>query len=297
MAPKSPIIRVTREPRAAVVHFTKVMPHDPFPPLLRFDQANLVKNGHPILRDITLQIYEGRHTAILGPNGSGKSSLIKLITSHHYPLARADGRPTVELFGRDRWNVFDLRTLLGIVSSDMHTSFVGGGVLALDAVVSGFFASHGLARNHEVTADMVRSARESLELMEASHLAETRMDRMSTGEARRVLIARALAPDPRALLLDEPTAGLDLVARRRFLETLREVARRGKTILLVTHHVEEIIPEVEHVVLLKEGRVFAEGPKEQMLSEGVLSSLYGTSIDVRAGGCYYTAEMGGDSCQ
>ena len=127
--------------------------------------------------------------------------------------------------------------------------------------------------------------------MDAEALTDKPMEQMSTGEARRVLIARALVPDPRALLLDEPTTGLDIVARRRFLETLRRVAG-GKTILLVTHHVEEVLPEMGRVILMHEGRVFRDGPTPDVLTSEALSALYGVAIRVHPQGGYYAAEVG-----
>ncbi len=262
-------------------------------PLLSINGATVVQNGHRLLDDLSLTIAPGEHTAILGPNGSGKSSLIKLITRQHYPLARPDGRPIVSIFGRDRWNVSELRTLLGIVSADLHSAFVGaGGLLGLDAVLSGFFASQGLAQHHDVTEAMRDRAGEALELMEASHLAGKPLDWMSTGEARRILIARALVPDPRALLLDEPTTGLDLVATRRFSETLRRIAGQGKTLILITHHVDEVLPEVERVILTCNGKTFLDGPKRDVLTSANLSRLYDAPVLVREAGGYYSADVG-----
>ena len=261
--------------------------------LLSIHGATVVKNGCRLLDDLSLDIAPGEHTALLGPNGSGKSSLIKLITRQHYPLARPDGRPIVSIFGRDRWNVFELRSLLGVVSADLHSAFVGaGGLLGLDAVLSGFFASQGLALHHNVTDAMRERAGEALELVEASHLAGKPLEWMSTGEARRILIARALVPDPRALLLDEPTTGLDLVATRRFLETLRGIARRGKTLVLVTHHVDEILPEVERVILMRDGKTFLDGPKRDVLTSANLSGLYDAPVRVTERGGYYGADVG-----
>ncbi len=118
------------------------------------------------------------------------------------------------------------------------------------------------------------------------------MDTLSTGEARRVLIARALAPDPGALLLDEPTASLDLAARHRFLGMVSRLARLGKTVILVTHHVEEVIPEIERVILLKDGRLFLDGPKETVLRSAPLSRLFGMPIQVRRHGGHYSAASG-----
>ena len=128
--------------------------------ILNMDRATLVKGGRRILDGLSLTIAEGQHTAILGPNGSGKSSLIKLIGRQHYPLARPDGPPPITIFGRDRWDVFELRALLGIVSSDLHQEFVGVGRMhGREAVLSGFFAGLGLAKHHAVTLAMQGRAR------------------------------------------------------------------------------------------------------------------------------------------
>ena len=259
-------------------------------PLLQIDRATLVKGGARILDDLSLTIALGEHTAIVGPNGSGKSSLIKLLTRQYYPLAGGDGRPRITLFGRDRWDVFELRTLLGIVSADLHQTFVNDGALTgMDVILSGFFAAQGLAKHHTVTLTMHDRTREALDLMEAGPLAIKPMAQMSTGEARRILIARALVHDPRALLLDEPTTGLDLIARRRFLETLRGIAQRGTTVILVTHHVEEILPEIRRVVLMKEGKVFQDGPKTDVLTPSSLSALFDAPVHVREEAGYYAA--------
>ena len=263
------------------------------PLLLSVKAATVVKDKTTLLDTVSLEVAEGEHTAILGPNGSGKSSLIKLFTREHYPLARADGEPVIRLFGQDRWNVAELRSLLGIVSADLHHAFTrtGGGITGSEAVLSGLFGSIGLSPHHTVTESMLQRAREALALMEASHLTGKALEVMSTGEARRILIARALVSNPRALLLDEPTTGLDLVATRRFLETIRTVARRGKTVLLVTHHVHEIIPEIKRVILLREGRVFRDGPVREVLTAEVLSSLYDSPVHLRAtAGGYHTAD-------
>ena len=260
--------------------------------LLKIAGATVVKNGKRVLDDFSLEIASGQHTAIVGPNGSGKSSLIKLLTRQHYSLARPGGEPGVAIFGQARWDVFALRRLLGIVSADVHQAFVSDADLTgLEVVLSGFFAGHGLAAHHEVTAEMQNKAEAALRLAQAEPLAEKLMMQMSTGEARRILIARALAPDPKALLLDEPTTGLDLSARRRFLDALSRIAEAGKTIILVTHHVEEIIPEIRRTVLLQSGRVFRDGPTEAVLTSSNLSALFGEAIKVRRQNGAYSAEV------
>jgi iron complex transport system ATP-binding protein len=267
-------------------------------PLLRIRNATVLKGpgrGKPVLDDLSLDIAQGQHTAILGPNGSGKSSLIKLLTQEYRPLASVKEVATFELFGRNRWDIFELRRLLGIVSPDVQIDLAEGAegrtLSGLEVVVSGFFATRGVQPYQHVNEDMWRAGHQALELLEASHLATKPLPEMSTGEARRVLIARALVPDPPALLLDEPTSGLDMVATARFLGTLQRLTRRGKTIIFVTHHLHEIIPEVQRVVLLRDGKVYLDGPKVDVLTDENLSGAFGAvvRVDRHASGFYSMA--------
>ena len=260
--------------------------------VLELRDATLVKGGRTILDSLDLAIEAGEHTAILGPNGSGKSSLIRLLTHHHHALAREEG-PSVRVMEEDRWNVEELRSRLGIVSPDLQRSFEAGSVLgpltALEAVISGFFASEILFLHHVVTAEMRDGAREALEMAGAATLEGKRMNEMSTGEARRVLIARALVTSPAVLVLDEPTTGLDLVARGRFLERLRSIVAREVTLLLITHHVEEILPEIRRVLLLDAGRIVFDGPTAEALQAPRLSRLVGAPVRVERRGGWYGA--------
>jgi iron complex transport system ATP-binding protein len=261
-------------------------------PLLELRNATVVKNDVRVLDGLSLTIAAGEHTAILGPNGAGKTAFIHLLTLDHYPLT-GEGPSPVRVFGHDRWNVTELRSALGIVTTDLHSQFVEGNsagrIRGIDAAVSGFFATRGFLVGRPVTDEMREKARTTLADLGAAHLADRRLDEMSTGEARRVLIARALVTEPRALVLDEPTSGLDLVARGNFLEVLRRIARHGTTIVLVTHHVEEIVPEIGRVVLLQRGRVAADGPKEKMLTPERLSALFGERISLQEVDGYYYA--------
>lgn len=260
------------------------------PPLIELDRATVVRGGTAVLRDLSLRIELGRHTAVLGPNGCGKSTFIKLINRELYPLAR-EGEAPVKVLGRDRWNVNELRTGLGLVTGDLARDLQEmPGLTVEDAVVTGFFASFVVPPWREVEPAMRERAREALRQVHAGPLAGRLLAELSTGEARRVLIARALVHRPQALLLDEPTAGLDLVARQRFLALLRELARGGITLVLVTHHVEEIVPEIDRVVLLRDGRVLADGGRDQVLTSERLSAAYGGPLRVwREGGFYQAA--------
>jgi iron complex transport system ATP-binding protein len=268
------------------------------PPLLQLHRATLIKGhtleggkGQRVLDSLSLTVREGEHTAILGPNGSGKTSLIRLVSRQDWPLARHTGPPPVRIFGEAVWDVFQLRQRMGLVSPQMDQGFIQAGVLGLEAVVSGFFAAQGLHFHHAVTPEMEARARAALDSVGEAHLAGRALDAMSTGEVRRILIARCLVHDPPALLLDEPTAGLDMLARRRFLDLLRELARAGKTIVLVTHHAEEIIPEIGRVILLDSGRIAADGSKHEVLTGERLTSLFGAPVEVRAAGDWYRAEL------
>jgi iron complex transport system ATP-binding protein len=262
-------------------------------PLLKLDRATVVKNGRPILDNLTLEIREGEHTAILGPNGAGKSTFIRLVTYQDWPLASGNGAPPLTVLGQRLWNVFELRTQLGIVSHDLLANFLRhslpGRTRGLEAVLSGFFASFGVFRHQRVTQDMRERAQQALDLMEAAHLTDKLIEELSTGEARRILLARALVNDPRALMLDEPTAGLDLLARQRLHGTLQNLARRGKTIILVTHRLGEIFPEIGRVVLLRHGRVLLDGPKQEVLTSENLSAMFEAPIEVKESNGYYTA--------
>lgn len=264
--------------------------------LLELRDASVVLSGVRVLDALSLRIEAGEHTAILGPNGAGKSTLIKLLTLQQYPVADGrDGVPPLRLFGRDRWDVFELRARLGIVSADLHDRFVlgnsNGAVTAADAVVSGFFATHGVFAHQHVTAAMRAAAREALEVAGVAPLADTAMATMSTGEARRVLIARALVHRPKALLLDEPTRGLDVVARHHFMEDVRRLARSGTTMLVVTHYIDEIVPEIDRVILLKGGRIAFDGPKNDALTAARLSALFDAPLHVSREDGYYRSRV------
>ena len=261
--------------------------------VLQLTDATLVKGGRRILDRLSLTIHEGEHTAIVGPNGSGKSALVNLLTLHDRPLATATGEPSVLVLGQANWNVFELRARLGFVSADLHHRFVGGNseghVLAEQAVISGFLASQGIIRYATITEAMRERARSALDHAGIAHLATTPLDAMSSGEARRVLLARALVAAPRLLLLDEPTTGLDLVARHRFMEDVAAVARSGVTLVLVTHHLDEIVPEIGRVVLLQQGRIAADGSKRDVLTPEILSAVFESPVAVEQSNGYFRA--------
>jgi iron complex transport system ATP-binding protein len=267
----------------------------PAPPI-ELVHATVLRGGRPVLHDLSLTVHEHEHTAILGPNGSGKSSLIRVLTLEDRPLARDDGTPVLRLFGHERWDVIELRRRLGVVTGDLDAGFgVGtsqGRVLAQDVAVSGLLGTHGVFSHHGVTTHMWAQAHEALARVDASHLARRPLNELSAGERRRVLIARALVTRPQVLVLDEPTSGLDIVARHAFMETVRRLAADGTTLVLVTHHVDEIVPETRRVVLLNEGRVVFDGPPGQALTSANLSRVFNGSVTVDRAGGYFMIRHG-----
>jgi iron complex transport system ATP-binding protein len=250
---------------------------EPAPALLDFRHVTVMRGDKTALHNITLRITAGEHVAILGPNGSGKSTLIKTITRECYPLILPDSSLTI--LGRVSWNVFELRSLLGIVSHDLMNASTRD-ITGMEAILSGFFSSIGIQPYHQIAPEMIQKAQSVLDLLEVPHLAEREMTAMSSGEARRILIGRALVHDPLALLLDEPSNSLDLRSAVELRAILRKLAKAGTGILLVTHHLADIIPEIERVILLRDGRIFADGTKDLLLTTERLTELFGLPVQL-----------------
>jgi iron complex transport system ATP-binding protein len=253
-------------------------------PLVELHDASVVKNGRTILDRVSLRIDEGQHTLIFGPNGCGKTSLLKLLTFQDYPLWSQSEIPPVRVLGESRWDVTELRKSLGIVSGDLTSKFLNdygsAQLTATEAVITGYYASRELYDWTPVTDDMRQAAAEALGRMHIVSLADSPIEWLSTGELRRVLIARALINRPRALVLDEPTSGLDVVAADEFLATIEQLATEGVTLILVTHHLEELLPCVEQVLLFQRGKVFRRGSPKDCCTSECLSELFGQRVVV-----------------
>ena len=254
--------------------------------LLEFENVTVIKGNAKILDSISLTIAEGENVAILGPNGAGKSSLIKTINREYYPIASEQG-VTFRIQGKDNWDVFDLRAAIGIVSNDLQFSFARD-LPVREVVISGFFASSGLFM-HKVTSDMERKADGLMEFLGVTHLRDRPMNSLSSGEARRVLIARALVHEPKMLILDEPTNSLDLNALHTFRATLQKIAQNGTGIVMVTHNLHDIIPEISRVILMKDGRFVADGRKQEILTDERIGGLFDVPVRVKDDGGWYYA--------
>ena len=250
---------------------------------LELRQVNVARGDRVVLHDVNLTIRTGEHVAILGPNGCGKSTLILTMTCQIYPIFTP--RMRVSIFGRERWDLTQLRKHFGVVGAGLMGSELPGERTAvttgLDAVIAGFFSASTLWPNLHVTEEMRNRAVEALERIEALHLAGQMMGEMSAGEKRRILIARALVHRPKQLLLDEPSNALDLAAQRELRETLRKLAQEGTGLVMVTHHLGDILPEIERIILMRDGRIVADGPRAELLTAPRLSELF--NVPVRIG--------------
>jgi iron complex transport system ATP-binding protein len=242
-----------------------------------------------VFTDLSLDIAHGCHTAILGPNGAGKSTLLKLLSRDIYPVQRQDSY--IRVFGQERWNVWDLRAHFGMVSHDLQHEYLGH-ARGLNIILSGYYSSIDTWSHQQFSAEDRQRAEGIMETLGVAELKDRAFASMSTGEQRRFLLGRALINDPDTLLLDEPTSGLDLKACFQYLDTVRGLIEAGKTIILVTHHIHEIPPEVARVVLLKQGTVIADGDKSSILTSNQLSNLFDTPIELMRANGFYQAMPG-----
>jgi iron complex transport system ATP-binding protein len=243
---------------------------------LHMRNVDVARGQKVVLQEVNLRIATREHIAILGRNGCGKSTLIKAMTCECYPIVRAGME--MKVYGRDRWEVQELRKHLGVVATELpgeRTSVTRG----LDAVVSGFFSSSTLWPNLVVTEQMRSSAMDALALLGAEYLRDRWVGEMSAGEKRRVMIARALVHRPEMLLLDEPSNALDLAAQRELREILRNVAAHTG-VVMVTHHLADILPEMDRVVMMRDGRIFADGAKQDLLQAARLEELFGVKLEL-----------------
>jgi len=249
------------------------------PPLLELENVTVIRGERAALKNLSLRIAAGEHVCILGPNGCGKSTLIKTISRECYPLAREGS--VMRILGRERWDIFELRGHLGIVSPDLLASCTTDST-GRDVVLSGFFSSTRIFPHHHPEAQHLRCADAVLARLGIAHLADRPLLQMSSGEAKRTLIARALVHKPDTLLFDEPSNALDIAAQFHLRETMRHLAQSGLAILLVTHHVSEIIPEIDRVILLRDGGILADGSKNEVLTETNLRQLFGVDVKMHA---------------
>ena len=252
--------------------------------IIEIKNATVYRGETRVFPSLSLEIVQGRHTVILGPNGAGKSTLLQLLSRELYPV-QSEGS-YVRVFGQERWNVWELRAHFGIVSYDLQQQYMGN-ARGINVILSGYYSTLNTWEFQQFTAEDKARAHAIMETLGVAELQDRMFSAMSAGEQRRFLLGRALVHAPDALLLDEPTSGLDVKACFQYLDIVRRLIQAGKTIILVTHHIHEIPPEISRVVLLKGGEVMADGEKPEILTSAHLSHLFDTPIElVQVNGFY-----------
>lgn len=258
-------------------------------PLFQLNDARVVREGRTIFHADSFALQEGEHMALLGPNGAGKSTFVKLLTHDVHPLHR--DTPPVLFRGGSRVPLEDIRRCVGIVSSTMQDQ-VNVRIPAVDVVAGGLFGTLGVPRHVTVGPKEREAALRAMDMLGIADVADRIMPTLSTGQARRVLIARALVGNPEVLIFDEPCTGLDPAGMFQVRSSLRALAHAGKTIVLVTHYPEDIIPEIKRIVLIKDGGIYVDGPKEEVLTDRAMSQLFDVPLHVqhlsREGDEYYS---------
>ena len=248
--------------------------------IIEFENIDVGYDEKVVLKDINLKIKSGEHFAILGANGSGKSTLMKLIQSQIHPRHTKEFKK--EIFGKSRYSIFELKKELGVITNDLHNYFEkeAGYLTGFEVVLSGFYSSIGIFTHQDFTKKQIQKAIEVMNFLEIIDLKNKKVSSMSTGQLRKCIVARALIHDPKAFVLDEPTVGLDIKAQINFIKLLQKISLKS-TIILVTHHLEEIFPEIKNVALIYNNTIFKIGKKEDILNSENLSTVFDIKIEVK----------------
>lgn len=256
-------------------------------PFLEINNATVRRAGKNILHAEHFVLQEGESLALLGPNGAGKSTFVGLITRDIMPLHNE--QPPVLFRGNPRATLEEVKRSVGYVSSTMQQQ-IRVHLTALEVVEGGLFGSLGVPKRFKVTPAQEAQALTTMEKLGIADLAQRDVMTLSSGQARRVLIARSLVHEPSVLVFDEPCTGLDPEGMYHVRHTMRQVAQSGKAIVLVTHYLEDIIPEISRIVLIKDAEIVADGPKAEMLTTEYISELFNVSLHVCRYQGYYSLE-------
>ena len=268
-------------------HNKEHVAHEGTPPLFSLRDAQVVRAGKTILSVDRFDLAEGEHVALLGPNGAGKSTFIQLLTREIFPLYREE--PPVRFRGQARPLLSDIKQALGIVSAPMHDQ-VRVHLPVSDIVCGGIFGTLGLPNHVEATTEQRAQALDALERLGIADLAERDVLTLSTGQVRRVLVARELMSDPKILIFDEPCTGLDPEGMYHVRRTMGLLAAEGRSVVLVTHYPEDIIPAIDRVLLIKDATIFADGPKQDLLTSEKMSALFGVPLSVEERNGWYSLQ-------
>lgn len=263
---------------------------------LELRNVSVVRDGRYILKSVDLDIMKGENVAVIGSNGSGKTTLIKLLRGDIHPYYDEDSPASMRIFGMERWNLFDVRSRMGVVSMDLQNMFRTD-TKVYEVICSGFFNSLDVFRNHTVTEEMVSKVHSCALMMGIDDLLTREIENLSLGEMRRALIARAMVTDPDLLVLDEPMTGLDIVMKSKFRAMFDILIEKGVSIVMITHELTDIPTSVRRIVMIRDGEVFADGPKEELLTDTLVSDLYGEPIKVESNQGIYRMHLVDDVIQ
>ena len=247
--------------------------------LLEMDNVSVAYADHTVFSNLSLTLPHDKCSAVIGPNGSGKSTLLKLIFRDIYPVENEHSR--FRILGQKPRERDQLRMRMGLVSHELQAK-IDIHSTVLDVVISQYYSSLTTYVHQAYSNEQIKTAREYLDFMGIEHLWSCRFVAISTGEQRRCLLARALIHDPEYLILDEPTSGLDIKATHDYLELMSKLIASGKKIVLVTHHLHEILPEIDWFVFLKEGRLVEQGERKSMLTDEKISTLFAMTIKLNS---------------
>lgn len=255
--------------------------------IIDFENVHVNYGMTTVLKGINLKINSNENWVILGANGSGKSTLMKLFSHDLYPNTKYQFKK--EIFGKDRWDIFELKKYLGIITNDLQNQLLGYGsqATALDVVLSGYYSSLGVFAHHDFSEEQIDEAIDALDFLGMKELQNKKISEMSTGQQRRCIIGRSLIHEPQAFILDEPTTGLDIKAQYSLICVLRELSKKVP-IVLITHNIEEVFPEITHVALIYKNTVYKQGKKEDILTSENLSEIFEIKIELqKENDCYY----------
>ncbi len=257
---------------------------------MELKNVSIVREGERLLDSISLDIDASENVAVIGPNGSGKTTLIKLLRGDIYPYYDEDQPSVMKIFGENNWSIYDVRSKMGVVSMDLQNMF-NNDTLVKDIVLSGYFSSFDVFRNHEITDGMREGALHAAEYMGIEHLTERTVVGLSMGEMRRALIARALVTSPNMLVLDEPMTGLDIVMKSKFRKMFDLMSGSGVKIVMITHDLTDIPVSLDRIIMIKDGKVYADGPKSEILTSEKVSGLFDEPINVQCDSGIYSMRM------
>ena len=258
-------------------------------PLIEIHDATVFRGATRVFHRFSLVLEKLKNTAIIRPNGSGKSTLLKILTRELYPVF--SDQSFVRILGDEHSDIWSLRSKLGLVSSDLHYEYTNEAT-GIEVIVSGFFSSVGIWGHHDPADHQIKKAKEVIEKLGIIELRDKKYGALSTGQQRRLLLGRALVNNPPSLIFDEPTTGLDLTATFQYLDLMQQLIKSGRTLILVTHHLHEIPPEIQRVILLKNGEIFADGSKQMVLTSASLTELYDQPIELLEKDGWYQAIPG-----